>query len=180
MTRDTFRIMFARYSLFCRRLGDGLLLLSALALVAMTGIVGWQVWGRYVLNDTPISAEPVSLIFMLYLSLLGAAVGVREGFHMGVVFVLERLAPRLRRACAVANHLLVGGFALGMVWYGTKLAAATATHTIPTVGISEAVYYASIPLSGAAMLLFIAEHLIALAIGREVAIDAFRDADHSA
>ena len=32
----------------------------------------------------------------------------------------------------------------------------------------------------AAMLLFIAEHLIALALGREVAIDAFRDADHSA
>lgn len=146
----------------------------------MTGLVGWQVWGRYVLNETPIAAEPLSLVFMLYLSLLGAAVGVREGFHIGVVFVIERLAPRARRACEVANHLLVGGFGLGMAWYGTKLAAATVTHTVPTVGISEAIFYASIPLSGGAMLLFVAEHLVAMRLGRKVAFEAFRGEDHSA
>jgi len=28
--------------------------LSAAGLVLMTVVTGWQVWGRYVLNDTPI------------------------------------------------------------------------------------------------------------------------------
>src|SRR3546814_20871617 len=84
----------------------------------MSLTVGWQVWGRYVLNETPISAEPLSLIFMLYLCLLGAAVGVREGYHMGMLVVLELLPPLGRRISETVSLVLVGGFALGMIWYG--------------------------------------------------------------
>src|SRR3546814_20054516 len=81
--------MFRSYARLCRLLGNAFLSVSALLLLIMSLTVGWQVWGRYVLNETPISAEPLSLIFMLYLCLLGAAVGVREGYHMGMLVVIE-------------------------------------------------------------------------------------------
>src|SRR3546814_18600532 len=96
----------------------------------MSLTVGWQVWGRYVLNETPISAEPLSLIFMLYLCLLGAAVGVREGYHMGMLVVLELLPPLGRRISETVSLVLVGGFALGMIWYGGHLAIVTAHDNI--------------------------------------------------
>lgn len=168
--------LFRPLSAACRALGNLFLWVSAAGLVAMTAIVGYQVWGRYVLNETPIAAEPVSLLVMLYVSLLGAAIGVREGFHMSMVFVRDRTPEPWRTALDVTNHLLVGAFAAGMAWYGWKLAAATWSHVIPTVGISEGLNYLSIPLSGVATLLFVAEHLLAIATGGRVEFETFRDA----
>ncbi|WP_341702178.1 TRAP transporter small permease [Ferrovibrio sp.] len=152
-----------------------LLGVSALLLLVMTLTVGWQVWGRYALNQTPIAAEPLSLVFMLYLCLLGAAVGVREGFHMGMLVVLELLPPRGRVFAEVFSLLAVGGFALGMVWYGGRLVAATAEHVMPTVDISEGLFYFALPLSGAAIILFVVERLLAMHFGVAIDKDAYRD-----
>jgi TRAP-type C4-dicarboxylate transport system permease small subunit len=116
------------------------------ALVLITAVVGWQVWGRYVLNDTPVWAEASSLLLVLYLSMLGAAVGVREEFHLGIVFVRDRLPPPWRRLVLALNHLLVGIFGAGMGWYGAELARSTLTHGIPTLGISQSVAYLPAPM----------------------------------
>ncbi|MEL6622077.1 MAG: TRAP transporter small permease, partial [Pseudomonadota bacterium] len=50
------RIMDAAFDLICRLC----MLLAGLALVVMTVIFAWLVFGRYVLNDTPTWAEQVS------------------------------------------------------------------------------------------------------------------------
>ena len=167
--------MFRPYSRLCRLLGNIFLSLSALFLLVMSLTVGWQVWGRYVLNETPIAAEPLSLIFMLYLCLMGAAVGVREGFHMGMQVFLELLPAAGRRACEMLSLVLVGGFAVGMVWYGGHLAIVTAHDNIPSVDLPQGVFYASLPLSGAAIVLFVIERLIAAAYGYTVDKDSYRD-----
>ncbi|MBI3453736.1 MAG: TRAP transporter small permease [Rhodospirillales bacterium] len=133
---------------------------SFAAMVAITAVVGWQVWGRYVLNDTPAWAERTALLLVLYFSLLGAAVGVREQFHLGIVFVRDALPERARRPVEILNHLLVGGFGAGMMWFGSALAAVTASHGIPTLHISESFTYLPIPLSGAAIVFFSGEHLL--------------------
>ena len=59
----------------------------------MTVFVGWQVFGRYVLNDSPSWTEPASLLLMSWFILLGSAVGVREGVHLGF-----EIGPALRAA----------------------------------------------------------------------------------
>lgn len=135
-------------------------------MLAITAIVGWQVWGRYVLNDTPIAAERLTILLLLYIALLGAAAGVREQFHLGMTFVRDGLSAKWQRALDIANHLLVGCFAAGMAWYGSLLALSTASHSIPTVGISEAFTYLPVPISGVATLLFVAEHIAAILAGR--------------
>ena len=49
---------------------------ASLGLVIMTIVITWQVFGRYVLNASPVWSESVALITMLYFVLLAAAVGV--------------------------------------------------------------------------------------------------------
>ena len=44
----------------------------------------WQVFGRYVLNDTPTWAESLALLLVLYMTMLGVAVGVRDAGHIGL------------------------------------------------------------------------------------------------
>ncbi|MBM3572663.1 MAG: TRAP transporter small permease [Alphaproteobacteria bacterium] len=148
----------------CRGLAQLFLWLSALALVAMTALVGWQVWGRYVMNETPIAAEPITLVLVLYLSMLGAAVGVREELHLGISVIRSRLGPGWRMVVDLFNHTCVAVFAVAMTWYGWALARETWSHTIPTVGIPEGLNYLAVPISGAATILFVAEHVLRLVL----------------
>lgn len=144
----------------CRRIADLFMAISSVGIVAVCAVVGWQVWGRYVLNDTPIWAERTALLLVLYFGLLGAAAGVRDGAHLGISFIVDALPVHPRRIATTFAHVVVGAFGAGMAWYGWDLAAAVVTHTIPTLGISESWTYVPIPLSGAAILLFSVEHLM--------------------
>ena len=51
-----------------------LVALAVVALVILVGMMGWLVFGRYVLNDTPTWAEALALLLVLYMTSLGVAV----------------------------------------------------------------------------------------------------------
>ncbi len=144
-----------------RRLCDGALWLAAGGLVAMTAIVGWQVWGRYVLNDTPSWSERLSLFLMTWYVLLAAAVGVRERLHIGLVFFKDSLPEPIRRPVDLLVHLVVAAFGLAMIWYGGEMAASTWSHVIPTLGLPVGLGYLPFPLAGLLVVLFSLEHLLA-------------------
>jgi TRAP-type C4-dicarboxylate transport system permease small subunit len=59
-------------------------IITGIALVVMTAIFGWLVFGRYVLNATPTWVEQVSLLLIVYIGFLGASVGVHKKTHLGV------------------------------------------------------------------------------------------------
>ena len=52
--------------------------LAGAALVAMALIQAWQVFARYVLNDSPGWTEPLALLLMSFAVMFGAAVAVRR------------------------------------------------------------------------------------------------------
>ncbi len=64
----------------------------------MTVFVAWQVFCRYVLNDSPSWTEPGAVMLMSWFIFLGAAVGVRENYHLGFDVLLYVL-PRAASAC---------------------------------------------------------------------------------
>ena len=49
-------------------------ILTGIAMVVMTAIFGWLVFGRYVLNATPTWVEQYSLLLIVYIGFLGASV----------------------------------------------------------------------------------------------------------
>ncbi|TPW02921.1 MAG: tripartite ATP-independent periplasmic transporter DctQ component [bacterium] len=55
--------------------------LAGFALVAMALIQAWQVFARYVLNDSPGWTEPLALLLMSFAVMFGAAVAVRRETH---------------------------------------------------------------------------------------------------
>ncbi len=134
--------------------------LSAVGLVAMTAIIGWQVFGRYVLNDSPQWSEVLCLFLMTYYILFAAAAGVHDKFHIGLTFTRLWLSPKGARVCDGIIYLIVGLFGLGMVWFGAQMAATTWTHVIPTLNISVGVSYLPFPLAGLLFILFSLEHIL--------------------
>ena len=92
--------------------------LAGIGLVAMTVMVAWQVFCRYVLNDSPSWTEPGAVMLMSWFIFLGAAVGVRENYHLGFDVLLYVLPKGGKKWLRMISDLVAFAFGIGMVWYG--------------------------------------------------------------
>ncbi|WP_376742927.1 TRAP transporter small permease [Ensifer canadensis] len=147
------------------------LYISGLGLVTMTAIVGWQVFARYVLNDTPSWSEPLSLHLMSWFILLGAAVGVRESVHLGLDFVRHSASPAVQRLMDIVSLALIVLFGLAMSFYSILLAAGTWAATIPVLGWPGGVDFFPMIAGGLLIALFAAERLADVSLGEAPVAD---------
>src|SRR5215208_7342908 len=81
--------------------------IAGIGLILMTVFVGWQVFGRYVLNQSPSWTEPAGLLLMSWFILLGSAVGVREGNHLGFEIALHYAPHGARQLMLIVTEVLV-------------------------------------------------------------------------
>ena len=150
------------YTRFCAALARLCLQLGIGGPVLLVLAVLYQVVGRYVFNDTPTWAESGAVLLVLYVTMLGMAVGVRDAGHIGLesLLVLAPVAVRLKLELLIQALVLV--FGLVMAYNCGVLAASVWDYKIPTLGVSEAMKY--LPPAGAGVLiaLFSLEHVIAL------------------
>ena len=148
------------------------LILSGTALVAMTLMFAWLVYGRYVLNDTPTWVEQVSHLLLMVIAFLGAAVGVRQDTHLSVVLFRSAVSSRVRTVFVFITDVLMAGFGGFMFWYGLELTQFKWKTLIPLIQVSEG--FRSLPLTicGALVFLFSAGHLIRLLLGRDDRVDS--------
>lgn len=144
------------------------MIVAVIGLYAIVTAVAYQVFGRYVLNDTPTWAESLTLVLVLYVALLGAAVGVRDAGHIGMESLLVLVPERWRLRLELVIHVLVAIFGGMMVAGGWGLMTGVLEYKIPTLGISEAWHYAPLLISGALIVLFSIEHFIAILTHKEV------------
>ena len=141
---------------------------AVVGLVGIVATVALQVFGRYVLNDTPTWAESMALVLILYVTMLGAAVGVRDAGHIGLVSLLILVPDGLRLRLELVIHALVGTFGLIMAWNGAVLAESVMAYKIPTLGLPEGINHIPSVIAGVLIALFSLEHIIALIRGEEV------------
>lgn len=152
------------------KIADVVLKAAAAGLVVLTLVIFWQVFARYVLNASPPWSEAAALIVMVSFVLLAAAVGVYEKFHLGFRWLVTRLPIQSRRAAFVFGQVLILAFGAAMAFNGMALVDYTATHIIPTLGISRSVAYWPFVACGGLMALFACVNCVNVFLGR-------RDAD---
>ncbi|MCJ0762757.1 TRAP transporter small permease [Variovorax terrae] len=156
------------YTTLCRRLARACMWLGIAGIVALICAVSWQVFGRYVLNNTPTWAESLALLLVLYVTMLGTAVGVRDAGHIGLESLLILAPERIRLRMEYLIHALVLLFGAAMAWNCGYLALSVWSYRLPTLWISEGWKYIPAAVAGVLIVLFSIEHLMALAQGREV------------
>lgn len=156
------------YTTICRKLARACMWLGISGLVAVICAVSWQVFGRYVLNNTPTWAESLALLLVIYVTMLGVAVGVRDSGHIGLESLLVLAPDWLRLKMEYLIHVLVLGFGAAMAWNCGYLAISVWSYRLPTLWISEGWKYVPATVAGVLIVMFSIEHLIALAQGREV------------
>lgn len=138
---------------------------AGIGLVLMTALIAAQVFWRYVLNDSIIWTEPASVMIMGWFIFLGAAVGIREGYHLSFDILLYILPHKVKMALYTISDLAVAGFGAGMVWYGWQLAEKTAGNKLPSLGISGAFDFIPLVFGGVLVVLFSLERVARRAAG---------------
>jgi len=147
---------FARFTGLLARIA---LWVAGTGLVMMTAMIAAQVFWRYVLNNSIIWSEPASVMVMSWFIFLGAAVGIREGYHLSFDVLLYVVPERVKPYFHSLSDLAVASFGGGMIYYGWLLAAKTAANTMPSLGISGAFDFIPIIAGGVLVVLFSFERI---------------------
>jgi TRAP-type C4-dicarboxylate transport system permease small subunit len=142
--------------------------LAGFGLVVMTAMVAWQVFCRYVLNNSPSWTEPGAVMLMSWFIFLGAAVGVRENYHLGFDVLLYVLPKSGKKWLRMISDLVAFAFGIGMVWYGSQLVGLTWNTTLPSLGISGGWDYIPLVAGGALVGLFSLERIVLRIAGEPI------------
>lgn len=142
--------------------------LAGFGLVAMTAIVAYQVFMRFVMNNSPSWTEGGALMIMSWFIFLGASVGVRENFHMGFDVLLYALPKGAKPYLRSISDVAVFAFAFGMIYFGGELALRGWSVRIPVIGLPQTFTYLPIVVSGFLMCLFSLERLCLRLAGEPV------------
>jgi TRAP-type C4-dicarboxylate transport system permease small subunit len=156
------------FTKICALIARSCLKLGVAGLVLLLMAVLWQVFGRYVLNNTPTWAESLALLLVLYVTMLGCAVGVRDAGHIGMELLGPMLPERFHMPMAILIHALTLSFGVLMAWQCSVMLESVRGYMIPTLGISESFRYVPLVAAGALIVLFSIEHIVALVHGVEV------------
>lgn len=144
----------------CDALARTTIALAGLCLCALVLVLAWQVFGRYVLNDSPGWTEPVALTLMSVAALFGAAVAVRSETHFNFPTLVEKAPVPIRAALKALARLISFTFGAALAFYGGFLMLDSWDVPMAGAPLPEGVSFIGICLGGALIALFALERLI--------------------
>ncbi|MEO3997395.1 TRAP transporter small permease [Mesorhizobium sp. CAU 1732] len=159
------------------KLSYAALYLAGVGLIAMSVIVFWQVFTRYVLNSGQAWTELSSIMIMGWFIFLGAAVGVRESFHLGFDVLIYVLPKGSKKILRTISDLVVLSFAIGMIYYGIVLMRLQWAEVMPSLGISGAFRYLPLTAGGVLISLFSLERILLRWSGIDIDRDPYDEGD---
>lgn len=130
-----------------------------ICLAGQVVIISYAVFGRFVLNRTPSWSEEVSKILMVWMSLLAAALAVKDDSHVRMTVFDKYFGPLGLKIRDVIFSLLNIFFCGVLFWKGLDLIAQAHRTKLPGSGLPSSVLYASVCIGGLAMALMLVYRL---------------------
>jgi TRAP-type C4-dicarboxylate transport system permease small subunit len=135
-------------------------------MAAMVALVFTNVVCRYGFGFSLIWAEEISQYLMVWVTFVGAGLALRQGRHVAVELLQERLGAKARVVLRTAIAVACVGFLLGVTWLGIGFAGFARDMETPVLNISLAIPYAAVPLGMGLMALHLLFMLRDYAHGR--------------
>jgi TRAP-type C4-dicarboxylate transport system permease small subunit len=116
--------------------GVGMAVAAASLLLSLC-LIGWAVVMRYGFNAAPVWVDEVVGFLLVAIVMLAAARTLRQGEHIGVDLMVDRLAPRARRWAQTWAALAVGAVASVLIINGWETASLARMLGLVTEGNLE-------------------------------------------
>jgi TRAP-type C4-dicarboxylate transport system permease small subunit len=134
--------------------------LAGAALVAMALIQAWQVFARYVLNDSPGWTEPLALLLMSFAVMFGASVAVRRESHFAFQTLQHSLPAPLQTVLKSLSRLIAAAAGAGLMILGGTLMIDEWPVTMAGAPLPAGLKFAGLCVGGGLILLFAIERLL--------------------
>jgi TRAP-type C4-dicarboxylate transport system permease small subunit len=125
----------------------------------LTAITFAQVATRYVLGDPLIWSEEAARYLFVWVSMIGAALAIREGGHFGLDLLIRRF-PAAKPVLAPAVTAVTAVFLIILLKTGIDETALAAKQFAMTFPMRMQWAYLSLPVGAGLMLFHLAVHLI--------------------
>ncbi len=136
------------------------MLTATVSLCTLVLVLAWQVFGRYVMNESPGWTEPVALTLMGIAALFGAAVAVRNETHFNFPTLVESAPAPLRAALKALARLIALAFGGALCFYGWVLMADAWDVPMAGAPMPEGVSFIGVFAGGALISIFAFERLL--------------------
>ena len=136
------------------------LIIAGLSLAAVVAVQAWQVFARYVLNDSPSWTEPLALVFICNTAMLGAAVGARRETHFGFPLLADAAPAPIRMVCRLLARSAMIVLGAGLSWYGVVLTGDSWNVAMAGAGLPVGLRFLPVAVGGAVIAVFAAERLV--------------------
>lgn len=124
---------------------------AALAFAVVTAVAFTNVISRYFLDASLAFTTEITINLAVWLTMIGAVIGVREGSHLGFALLHERLQGRAKQVLTVIISAAMVLFFLILLKYGfdqvqSQLASGRAT---PSMRIPQWLFSLALPVGSA-------------------------------
>jgi TRAP-type C4-dicarboxylate transport system permease small subunit len=126
-------------------------------MAVLTVDVLWQVFTRFILKNPSTWTEELAIFLLIWVSLLGAAVALGRGAHLGIDYLVNKLSIKKKLCTEVFAFLCIALFSLCvMVIGGIDLVISTLKlgQVSPALGVEIGYVYLAIPISGFFLVLY--------------------------
>jgi TRAP-type C4-dicarboxylate transport system permease small subunit len=130
-----------------------------LLVLSLTAVTFAQVVTRYVLNDPLIWSEELARYLFVWVSMIGAALAVRNGGHFGLDLLLRRM-PAVRPALGPAVTIVTAFFLLVLLKSGIDETVLASNQFAMTLPMRMEWAYLALPVGAGLMLFHLAIHVI--------------------
>lgn len=132
--------------------------ISGLAILAMSLIIPWGIYARYVIGSGSSWPEPVAVLLMVTFTFFGAAATYRASGHIAVGMLTDHLPKPIQRFCNHAVNAFMIGICLFVIVWGAKLSMETMRQSLAELPwLPVGVTYLPLPIGSFLILLFVLE-----------------------
>lgn len=147
---------------------------AVIALLGLVVVQGWQVFARYVINDSPSWTEPVTLLLLSTAMSLGAAAGVHTNRHFGFFLLADCMNPLIKRLVEALGCLVVASIGAVIAWWGWLLWVDGLHIKAAGADLPQSVNYLPLSIGGALMVVFALNRLVLALVPRPTAVEGDR------
>jgi TRAP-type C4-dicarboxylate transport system permease small subunit len=132
-------------------------LLVMVVVAVLVADVLWQVFTRFILKNPSTWTEELAVFMLIWVSLLGAAVALSRGAHLGIDYFVGKLPIRTRLFTEIFVFLCIAAFSFCvMILGGIDLVTSTLqlNQMSPALGVKVGYVYLAVPISGFFLVLY--------------------------
>ena len=141
----------------------GWIMVFGMAMISI--VIPYEVFGRYFLGSAPHWSGELTVFALVWVSMLGAAVGLPQGYLIGMTFFVDRLPQKGRRMMRVLGTLITLSILSVLVVYGVDQTIVNLGQTSAALQISMAIPYLSVPAGAFLMWLITLEQALGVITG---------------